>query len=147
MTCAISSRISVIAVDTSVAIPAMLAGHDAHAVCLRLVQDHHPPLAGHAAVETFSVLTRLGDGRRLSPARAVSLLEANFAPAIWPDGTLLDSFLRRCADVGAAGGAVFDGLVALAAMSSGARLASLDRRASRLYQAMGIDVVRPGEPA
>ena len=145
--CATSSRISVIAVDTSVAIPAMLAGHDAHAACLRLVQDHHPPLAGHAAVEAFSVLTRLGDGRRLSPARAVSLLETNFAPTIWPDGGMLDSFLRRCADVGAAGGAVFDGLVAIAAMSSGSQLASLDRRAGRLYRAMGVEVVRPGEPA
>ncbi|MGL3148852.1 hypothetical protein ACSS7Z_00700 [Microbacterium sp. A82] len=43
------------------------------------------------------------------------------------------------AAAGIAGGAVYDGFVALAARESGIRLLSCDRRALPTYQALGID--------
>ena len=48
--------------------------------------------------------------------------------------------LATLVDAGIAGGAVWDGLVALAALDAGARLLSLDRRALPTYRALGADV-------
>jgi hypothetical protein len=47
------------AVETSVAVAALDAGHAAHAVCAGVVRSRRPALAGHAEWETFSVLTRM----------------------------------------------------------------------------------------
>ena len=47
------------ACDTSVAVAALDPAHEAHPACRRALIDLRPALAGHAAFETYSVLTRL----------------------------------------------------------------------------------------
>jgi hypothetical protein len=75
-------------------------------------------LSGHAAVETYSVLTRLAGDLRLEPADAARLLAERFAPSL----LLAQKTTRRLADTLArldiSGGAVCDALVALAAVES-----------------------------
>lgn len=47
------------AVATSVAVAALDAAHAAHTPCHAAVVERRPRLAGHAALEAFSVLTRM----------------------------------------------------------------------------------------
>ncbi|MDQ2710066.1 MAG: VapC toxin family PIN domain ribonuclease, partial [Actinomycetota bacterium] len=52
-------------VDTSVAVALSVADHEGRAACRAGVEGRRIGLAGHAAFETFSVLTRLpGPARR-----------------------------------------------------------------------------------
>ena len=57
------------AVDTSVAVAALDAAHGAHAACRSVVQMRRPCLSGHAAFETFSVLTRRPGQLAVAPAQ------------------------------------------------------------------------------
>ncbi len=65
--------------DTSAAVPLVLADHEAHDATTAALSGRELGLAGHAAFETWSVLTRLPGTRRLSPAAAGRLLAADFA--------------------------------------------------------------------
>ena len=60
------------ACDTSVAVAALDPAHEAHPACRRALVDLRPVLAGHAAFETYSVLTRMPIPLRLSADQAVS---------------------------------------------------------------------------
>lgn len=64
--------------DTSAAIALVLEDHDSHAATVTAVRGHRLGLAGHAWFETYSVLTRLPDDLRRSPADAAKLLAHNF---------------------------------------------------------------------
>jgi hypothetical protein len=92
-------------------------------------------LAGHAAVETYSVLTRLPGDLRLDPADAARLLAERFAPPL----LLAQKATRRLTDtfarLGISGGAVYDALVAVAAAEHDADLATRDARARATYEA------------
>jgi uncharacterized protein with PIN domain len=55
-------------IDTSAAVPLVLASHDAHELTNRVVGSRRVHLAGHAATETYSVLTRLPTYARLGAA-------------------------------------------------------------------------------
>ena len=98
-------------------------------------------LSGHALAETYSVLTRLPGDARLAPADAAQLLNARFSPPF----VLSNSGARELPDtlsrLGIAGGAVYDGLVALAAKEHGAALATRDNRARGTYEAVGVKVI------
>jgi len=90
------------------------------------------------------VLTRLPGDSRLAPADAAQLLHERFAAPL-----LLGSDVsRRVADVlsemGIAGGAVYDALVALAAKEHDTVLATRDLRAKATYDAVGARVVIVG---
>lgn len=130
--------------DTSVAIPLLVASHDAHEQVEAWLGRRTAALSGHAAHETYAVLTRLPGDARLTPTDAVRLLRERFElPAV------LDSRTSRAApgllaSAGVAGGATYDGLVALAARSARLPLASRDRRALSTYRVLGIDVEIPG---
>ncbi len=65
-------------VDTSVAVPLVLASHAAHQRCNRIIADRAVQLAAHALLETYSVLTRLPGDARLAPDDAAILLEQRF---------------------------------------------------------------------
>lgn len=97
-------------------------------------------LAGHAVFETYSVLTRLPGGQRLSPTAAERVISVNFPASVALDGSEAHLVLRRLASAGIAGGAVYDGLVALAARRAGVTLLSCDRRAASTYSALGVTV-------
>ena len=129
--------------DTSVAIALLVQTHNAHPTVVDWWQGRDIALSGHALVETFSVLTRLPGDVRLAPSDAARLLSARFvAPLLLgpADSAQLPDVL---AGFGIAGGAVYDAIVALAAMRNGCVLATRDARAKITYEAVGaeIDVV------
>jgi toxin FitB len=135
---------TVLGVDTSVAIPLLVATHDAHAAVVRWWDGRDVALCGHALAETYSVLTRLPGDLRLAPADAARLLAERFAPPL----LLGPETAARLPDVlgrlGIAGGAVYDALVGLAAAEHGARLATRDIRARPTYEIVGATVVVAG---
>ena len=127
------------AVDTSVAIAALDGGHVAHQVCRDMVIARRPCLAGHAAFETFSVLTRLPGQLAVDAPIALDVIERLFPERCWIDGAEAQGLLRRCGTIGIRGGAVYDALVGEAARAAGRRLLTRDLRARRTYDALGVD--------
>jgi toxin FitB len=126
--------------DTSVAIPMLVASHVAHEVVTESLADRSVALSGHALHETFAVLTRLPGDARLTPDDAVRLLRARFEPAAVLDARTARSAPELLARSAIAGGATYDGLVALAARSAGVPLASRDRRALSTYRLLDVPV-------
>lgn len=127
-------------VDTSVAIPLLVTSHVAHRSVSVALGDRVASLAGHALHETYAVLTRLPGDARVAPADAVRLLREGFGPAAVLDARSVRSAPALLAAAGVAGGATYDGLVALAARSAGLPLATRDRRAQSTYRLLDVSV-------
>ncbi len=129
------------AVDTSVAVPLLVASHEAHETVRLWATGRILVLSGHALAETYSVLTRLPGDARVSPSDAVTLIDDNFGenPTLAPDEACVVH--RYLASHGISGGATYDGLVALAAHQHGLALATRDARARSTYEAVGVQVV------
>jgi predicted nucleic acid-binding protein len=126
--------------DTSAAIALLLQDHEAHGRTSTALAQHELGLAGHAAFETFSVLTRLPPPARLTAAAASRLLTANFAHTRFLSPSRAGSLLDQLPAHGIAGGAVYDALVGAAALEHGLALASRDVRALETYRVLGVDV-------
>lgn len=127
-------------VDTSVAVPLLLANHQHHRSVTSHIGDAPLALTAHSAAETYSVLTRLPGDSRVAPSDAVALMGDRFNQVVAPDQAGLD-FVRSLADAGVAGGAVYDALVALAVVGiPGGVLLTRDLRASATYMRIGIAV-------
>lgn len=128
------------ALDTSVAVPLLVQSHRAHAEVVEWWKGREVALSGHALAETYSVLTRLPGDARLAPTDAARLLTVRFSPPL----LLGQEHSRRLpiilSDLGIAGGAVYDALVALAACEHACVLATRDARAKTTYDAVGADV-------
>lgn len=127
-------------VDTSMAVPLLLASHQAHDTVNASIGGRSVALAGHAANETYAVLTRLPGDARLSPGDAVRLLTARFEPPVMLGTESARAAFAVLADLEIAGGAAYDGLIALAAREAGRPLASRDRRAEGTYRRLGVEV-------
>ncbi len=127
------------AVDTSVAIAALDGGHVAHRVCRDAVVARRPALAGHAAFETYSVLTRMPGQLAVDAPTAVDVIDRLFPERSWIDAAAAQELLVRCGAMGIRGGAVYDALVGEAARSAGHRLLTRDLRARRTYDVLGVD--------
>jgi hypothetical protein len=126
--------------DTSVAVPLVLASHDAHALVDRFIGDRPVHLAGHAAFETYAVLTRLPGDARLLPADALTLVRTRFAGVVAPTDPP-DRLIARLVEGRVAGGATCDGLIAAAALAGdGSILLSRDVRAAGTYARLGANV-------
>jgi hypothetical protein len=82
--------------------------------------------------ETYSVLTRLPGGARLSGPDAARLLDARFTAPLVLSGPPAQQVHTTLSQLGIVGGAVYDGLVALAATGHGLALATRDARARHL---------------
>jgi len=134
------------AVDTSVAVAALDSGHAAHAGCHEAVKRHRPGLAGHAAFETYSVITRMPGALAVDGPTAAEVLARTFPQVLWMDAGQAAALLARCGPLGIVGGAVYDALVGEAARTAGCRLLTRDQRARRTYELIGVDheVVDPG---
>jgi len=126
------------AIDTSVAIPLLVASHEHHETVASWARGRPVSLCGHALVETYSVLTRLPGDARLAPADAVLLIDENFPIPVALGVRASRSAHREFGRRGIAGGAVYDGLVALAAREHGLVLATRDARARSTYEALGV---------
>jgi predicted nucleic acid-binding protein len=127
-------------VDTSAAIPLLLTSHTAHHLVTDAVGDRRVALAGHALAETYAVLTRLPGDARVAPDDAVRLLRERFESAAALDARSARSAPSTLAAAGVAGGATYDGLIALAARSAGLPLATRDRRARSTYRLLDVPV-------
>jgi predicted nucleic acid-binding protein len=127
------------AVDTSVAVAALDAGHAAHGPSRAACRQHRPGLAGHAAFETFSVLTRMPGALRIDAPTAADIIVRAFPTVHWLDAESATSLLARLGPIGIVGGAVYDALVAAAAQTNNCRLLTRDLRARRTYDLLGID--------
>lgn len=131
-------RVPVTAVDTSVAVPLLVASRPRHAMVVKWAMGRALGVCGHALAETYSALTRLpGDARVLS-ADAVALIDENFAAPLQLGARAARTAHREFARKGIFGGASYDGLVALAAREHGAVLVTRDARARSTYEALGV---------
>ena len=126
--------------DTSAAIALVAPTSEAHAAVMKRTRGATLGLAGHAAFETYSVLTRLPGALRLNAAGALSVIEANFPASVFLTPSQSARALAALAEAGIAGGAVYDGLVAWAAATAGITLLSCDRRALPAYTALSVRV-------
>jgi predicted nucleic acid-binding protein len=127
-------------VDTSVAVALVVADHQHHDTTVRAVGDRRLGLAGHAAFETFSVLTRLPPPARRAPAVVAELLAAAFPGTRHLSAAAAKRLVAALAADGIAGGSVYDALVAATANEHRMVLATRDRRALDTYRALGVDV-------
>ncbi len=120
------------------AIPLLVATHREHERVVAWWDGREVALAGHAAIETYSVLTRLPGDLRLAPP-----------DACWPSAPRPRCCRLRRRRVGwwtrlrapVSGGAAYDALVALAAVEHEADLGTRDARARANYESVGARVL------
>jgi predicted nucleic acid-binding protein len=133
--------------DTSVVVAAFASWHESHAPALAVL-DRQPGLPVQAALETYSVLTRLPAPHRAAPAVVEAFLRQNFEAnmlALAPDR--FPSLLSELARLEIVGGAAYDALIAVTAREFGRVLVTLDARAKRTYDLLGIEVEYVGQLA
>lgn len=127
--------------DTSVAIALLVQTHCEHEAVVRWWAGREIALCGHAVAETYSVLTRLPGDLRLAPADAARLIAERFAEPLILGAKVAKRLPDVLSRLGIAGGAVYDALVALAALEHGASLATRDVRAKATYELVGAEVI------
>jgi predicted nucleic acid-binding protein len=102
------------------------------------------PTAGivaHAAIESYSVLTRLPPPHRAGEEVAAEFLRRRFGRR-WVGLSVQEQrkALGTFPSLGIRGGATYDALIGATAARAGATLVSLDERALSVYAAVGADV-------
>jgi predicted nucleic acid-binding protein len=134
----------VIAVDSSVVIAGFASWHEQHPAAAKVLAQR-PRVVAHAALESYSVLTRLPPPHRALPSLVATFLAERFpeAPLTMP-AERGHGLIARLARQQIAGGQVYDALIAAIAVEHGATLVSLDRRAAAVYEAVGATVQQLG---
>lgn len=127
-------------VDTSVAVPLVVADHAHHATVSAAVGKRRLGLAGHAAFETYSVLTRLPSPARRDPKVVGQVIRAGFPASRFLGAEDAAALLGRLAGLGIAGGAVYDALVGAVAVAHRVPLATRDVRAVDVYRALDVEL-------
>ena len=126
------------AADTSLVVAAFASWHESHEGARRAL-DTGLRLIEHCALETYSVLTRLP-----APHRSHGIVVSEFLATRFPQPLLRLSaraykdFIFGLPDLGVAGGAAYDALVAATAAGCGAELVTCDRRALPIYERYGV---------
>ena len=113
----------------------------AHRPVRRQLRGQSLVLTQHSLAETYSVLTRLPGDARVGALDAVRLIDANFGPPALLAAETAAAVPRLLAQLNIVGGAVYDGLVGLAAKSNSLPLATRDLRAAATYTALGVEVI------
>lgn len=127
-------------VDSSVAIPLVVVDHEHHRTVVRAVRGRRLGLAGHAAFETYSVLTRLPPPARRTPEVVERLLRESFPATRFLAADDAASLFRRLATAGVSGGSVFDALVGATAVAHALPLVTRETRALDVYRALDVDL-------
>jgi predicted nucleic acid-binding protein len=126
------------AVDTSVVVAAFASWHEDHALAVRTLAGG-PDLLAPVALETYAVLTRLPPPHRAEAAIVRDFLARAF-PRQWL--TLPEDAWRRVIDdlggLGVTGGASYDAVIGMTAVHHGRELLTLDLRARRTYELVGL---------
>ena len=125
--------------DSSVIVAAALFDSAAHAVCRDAIAESDAGAAGHAWVESFSVLTRLPTDVRLGASDAVEILGEIVPRSVGITQGQMAEFRKWLTGRHVVGGAVYDALVAWAARSHHLPLLTRDERAAPTYEAVGVD--------
>ena len=130
------------AVDSSVVIAAFATWHEYHAIA-RDAMASQPRLVAHAAVESYSVLTRLPPPHRAQPSIVHAFITERFTePFLTLSETGYQELLATVAARQILGGPAYDALIAFTAVERQATLLSLDQRATATYEAVGAAVER-----
>lgn len=129
-----------VALDTSCAVPLLMATHPSHAAVRSAISTRSPVLTAHSLAETYSVLTRLSGDARVEPKDAARLIASEFGEPALVDNAVTRTLTTTLSTVGIAGGAVYDALVGLAALSENLTLMTRDARALGTYAAVGARV-------
>ena len=96
-------------------------------------------MPAHAALETYSVLTRLPQPLRVPAEPVVEFLSNRFTrPWLVLGGDATLKLLEELRALGIAGGATYDATIAATARASGVKLVSCDRRAAAVYERLGV---------
>ncbi len=135
-----SASTSVVLVDTSAAVALVVEDHDHHLAAARALQGRTLGLAGHAAFETFSVLTRLPPPARRTPATVARLLATTFPETKFLGARAAATLVAALGSIGIAGGSVYDALVGATANEHQLKLVTRDRRALEVYRKLDVDV-------
>lgn len=130
----------VLLVDTSVAVPLVVDVHESHRAVSEALAERRLGLSGHAAFETFSVLTRLSPPLRRRPEEVRRVLSVGFPATRFLDPEESAELLDRLPGLRAAGGRVYDALVGATAVAHGLPLATRDIRALDTYRALGVEL-------
>ncbi len=128
------------AVDSSVVIAAFATWHEHHALA-RKAMSSRPRLVAHAAVESYSVLTRLPPPHRAHPSIVHAFITERFTePFLTLSEAGYQELLATVAARQILGGPACDALIAFTAAEHQATLLSLDQRATATYEAVGATV-------
>ena len=127
-------------VDTSVAVALVAADHEHHRRTFQALASKRLGLAGHAAFETFSVLTRLPPPARRTPAAIARLLASNFPHSRFLSAGAAAGLLAQLRSNGIAGDSVYDALVGATAAEHELLLATRDQRALDTYRTLQVRV-------
>ena len=128
------------AVDSSVVIAAFASWHEHHAIA-RKAMAARPRLIAHAAVESYSVLTRLPPPHRASPGIVHAFITGRFTePFLTLSETGYQELLATVAAGQIVGGPAYDALIDFTAAEHNATLMSLDQRAAATYETVGAQV-------
>ena len=127
-------------VDTSTAVPLVVADHAHHDEVRRALGSAVLGLAGHAQFETYSVLTRLPPPSRRPPSDCHHLLATNFPGSRFLTPAQQAGSLARFAELRIAGGSVYDALVGSVSLAHDIPLVTRDRRALDTYRSLGVAV-------
>jgi len=127
------------AVDTSVAVPAVAGWHESHELCRRAAAGSW--ISSHVRIEAYSVLTRIPSPHRLAADTAARVLVGFFRNEriLYPSADLMNEIVGICGAAGIAGGAIYDAFIASIALDHNVTLLTLDRRAIRTYELLGVD--------
>lgn len=131
--------------DTSAAVALLVADHPAHREVLAAVGQRPLGLAGHATFETYSVLTRLPGPLRRSAATVSRLISLNFPETRFLPVQAHSRLLGQLADLGLAGGSVYDALVGMTAVHHALPLVSRDERAAAVYRRLGVELAKAAD--
>lgn len=125
-------------VDTSAAVAMVVADHEHHRATLGATGRRRVGLCGHAAFETFSVLTRLPPPARRRAADVARLLQRNFPGTVFLSADAAADLFRDVPSLGLSGGSVYDALIGAAAVEHGLPLLTRDVRAATVYRSLGV---------
>ncbi len=125
--------------DTSFAVALVVEDHEHHEVARAAVVGRCLGLAGHAAFETYSVLTRLPGPARRSPEVIGEILRRSFPGSAFLPPEAAADLLTRLPSLGLAGGTVYDALAGVSAQHHGLLLLTRDRRAVATYRTLDVE--------
>ena len=129
-----------IAPDTSVLVAGFATWHDGHRQAVHAL-NRGVHLIGHAALETYSVLTRLPPPHRVAPAAVHAFLAGiTTSDYLMLDAVSYRDLIGQLAAHDVTGGAGYDALIGFTAKSAGATLLTRDLRAIPTYERLRVDI-------